>query len=61
MNDSIWLTAPEAAQALGIAQHTVRRLIRVGVLAGNKRSDGSYRVKAASVYHYRATRQGGSK
>ena len=60
MTRALWMTAPEAAQTLDVSNDTVRRLVRIGVLDGKLKGDGSYRIKAASVYHYRAT-QGGAK
>ena len=58
---TIWMTTTEAAQALDTDNTVVRRWIDRGLLKGRKRSSGNYMVDAASVYHLRALRQGGSK
>jgi excisionase family DNA binding protein len=61
MTSTLWMTTTEIANALDVSRETVLRLIRIGAIEGGRKRDGSYRAKASSVYHYRATRQGGSK
>jgi len=55
------MTTSEAAHLLDTDNTVVRRWIDRGLLKGRKRSSGDYMVDAASVYHLRALRQGGSK
>ena len=50
----VWMTAPEAAQALGRSPEYVRRLVQTGILPGRKANDGRYRIAADAVYHMRA-------
>lgn len=48
--DGAWLTMTEAAGALGVTNHTVRRLIRTGVLAAEQVVPGApYQIRASDL------------
>ena len=51
-----WLTMSEAATALGVTHHRIRRLIKDGILAAEQVVPGApYQIRAADLHNERVT------